>query len=584
MSFNSENLAKLDISALRSQRWYAPDTIRAFAHRQRSQQSGLNRDEFMGKPVIGIINTWSEMSPCHSHLRERAEAVKRAVWAAGGYPVELPALSVGEVLVKPTTMLYRNFLAMEAEELLRQHPIDGAVLLGGCDKSTPALLMGAISMDLPVIFCPAGPMSSGKWRGHVTGAGTHTKKFWDQLRLGAITQHDWIELEGAMTRSIGTCNTMGTASTMTSIADAMGFMLPGASSIPAADSRHVQMAAQCGQIIVDMVWHDHKPSRWLTRANFLNGVVAYMALGGSTNAAIHMIAMANRAGINLTLEDMESVAREVPVLANLFPSGDQLMEEFFFAGGLMAQLKKVESFLHLDAIGVTNRPVAQWIANATCYDDNVIRSLDNPVVPLSRGCALTVLRGNLCPNGAVMKSSAAKPELRHHKGPAIVFDSHQELSDRIDDPALEVTKESVIILRNAGPVGAPGMPEWGNLPIPKKLLQQGVTDMVRISDARMSGTHYGTCILHVAPEAAIGGPLALVRTGDLIELDIANGRLNMLVSDEELAERRRTLKPVHKVYERSYAALYQQHVTQADQGCDFDFLQAGSKVPEPPIF
>ncbi|MCZ4335707.1 L-arabinonate dehydratase [Aeromonas hydrophila] len=584
MSFNSENLAKLDISALRSQRWYAPDTIRAFAHRQRSQQSGLNRDEFMGKPVIGIINTWSEMSPCHSHLRERAEAVKRAVWAAGGYPVELPALSVGEVLVKPTTMLYRNFLAMEAEELLRQHPIDGAVLLGGCDKSTPALLMGAISMDLPVIFCPAGPMSSGKWRGHVTGAGTHTKKFWDQLRLGAITQHDWIELEGAMTRSIGTCNTMGTASTMTSIADAMGFMLPGASSIPAADSRHVQMAAQCGQIIVDMVWHDHKPSRWLTRANFLNGVVAYMALGGSTNAAIHMIAMANRAGINLTLEDMESVAREVPVLANLFPSGDQLMEEFFFAGGLMAQLKKVESFLHLDALGVTNRPVAQWIANATCYDDNVIRSLDNPVVPLSRGCALTVLRGNLCPNGAVMKSSAAKPELRHHKGPAIVFDSHQELSDRIDDPALEVTKESVIILRNAGPVGAPGMPEWGNLPIPKKLLQQGVTDMVRISDARMSGTHYGTCILHVAPEAAIGGPLALVRTGDLIELDIANGRLNMLVSDEELAERRRTLKPVHRVYERSYAALYQQHVTQADQGCDFDFLQAGSKMPEPPIF
>lgn len=584
MSFNSENLAKLDISALRSQRWYAPDSIRAFAHRQRSQQSGLNREEFMGKPVIGIINTWSEMSPCHSHLRERAEAVKRAVWAAGGYPVELPALSVGEVLVKPTTMLYRNFLAMEAEELLRQHPIDGAVLLGGCDKSTPALLMGAISMDLPVIFCPAGPMSSGKWRGHVTGAGTHTKKFWDQLRLGAITQHDWVELEGAMTRSIGTCNTMGTASTMTSIADAIGFMLPGASSIPAADSRHVQMAAQCGQTIVDMVWHDHKPSRWLTRANFINGVVAYMALGGSTNAAIHLIAMANRAGITLTLEDMEAVAREVPVLANLFPSGDQLMEEFFFAGGLMAQLKKVQQFLDLNAIGVTNRPVADWIANANCYDNNVIRSLDNPVVPLSQGCALAVLRGNLCPNGAVMKSSAAKPELRHHKGAAIVFDSHQELSDRIDDPALDITKDSVVILRNAGPVGAPGMPEWGNLPIPKKLLQEGVTDMVRITDARMSGTHYGTCILHVAPESAIGGPLALVRTGDIIELDIAKGSLNMLVSDEELAERRRTLKPVHKVYERSYAALYQQHVTQADQGCDFDFLQAGSKVPEPPIF
>ncbi|MGL5758505.1 L-arabinonate dehydratase [Plesiomonas sp.] len=584
MLFDAKQARKRDISELRSQRWYAPDTIRAFAHRQRSQQTGLNREEFMGKPVIGIINTWSEMSPCHSHLRDRAEAVKRAVWAAGGYPVELPALSVGEVLVKPTTMLYRNFLAMEAEELLRQHPIDGAVLLGGCDKSTPALLMGAISMDLPVIFCPAGPMSSGKWHGHVTGAGTHTKKFWDQLRLGAITQHDWVELEGAMTRSIGTCNTMGTASTMTSIADAIGFMLPGASSIPAADSRHVQMAAQCGKAIVDMVWYNHKPSNWLTKANFMNGVVAYMALGGSTNAAIHLIAMANRARINLTLEDMESIARKIPVLANLFPSGDQLMEEFFFAGGLMAQLKKIEQFLALDAVGVTNRPVSDWIAHAECYDDNVIRSLNNPVVPLSQGCALTVLRGNLCPNGAVMKSSAAKPELRKHCGPAIVFDTHQELSDRIDDPALDVSKDSVIVLRNAGPVGAPGMPEWGNLPIPKKLLQQGVTDMVRISDARMSGTHYGTCVLHVAPESAVGGPLALVQTGDLIELDIENGSLNMLVSDEELAERRRNLKPQHKVYERSYAALYQQHVTQADQGCDFDFLQAGSDVPEPPIF
>ncbi|MGL5948355.1 MAG: L-arabinonate dehydratase [Aeromonas sp.] len=584
LTFNPKQTRRLDITELRSQRWYAPDTIRAFAHRQRSQQTGLNREEFMGKPVIGIINTWSEMSPCHSHLRERAEAVKRAVWAAGGYPVELPALSVGEVLVKPTTMLYRNFLAMEAEELLRQHPIDGAVLLGGCDKSTPALLMGAISMDIPMIFCPAGPMSSGKWHGHVTGAGTHTKKFWDELRLGAITQHDWVELEGAMTRSIGTCNTMGTASTMTSIADAIGFSLPGASSIPAADSRHPQMAAQCGKAIVEMVWHDHKPSTWLKKANFINGVVAYMALGGSTNAAIHLIAMANRAGIKLTLEEMESVAREVPVLANLFPSGDQLMEEFFFAGGLLAQLKKVEQFLDVSAIGVTNQPVSAWLANAQCFDDNVIRDLSNPVVPLSQGCALTVLRGNLCPNGAVMKSSAAKPELRHHVGPALVFDTHQELSERIDDPALDVTKDTVLVLRNAGPVGAPGMPEWGNLPIPKKLLQQGVTDMVRISDARMSGTHYGTCVLHVAPEAAVGGPLALVQTGDIIELDIASGQLNMRVSDEELARRRAALKPTHKVYERSYAALYQQHVTQADEGCDFDFLQAGSRVPEPPIF
>lgn len=582
--FNQDCLVRLDVSALRSQRWYAPETIRAFAHRQRTQQMGFAREEFLGKPVIGIINTWSDMSACHSHLRERAEAVKRGVWAAGGFPVELPALSMGEVMVKPTTMLYRNFLAMEAEELLRQHPIDGVVLLGGCDKSTPALLMGALSMDIPAIFCPAGPMTTGKWHGQVTGAGTHTKKFWDELRLGAITQHDWVELEGAMTRSIGTCNTMGTASTMTSIADAMGFTLPGASSIPAADCRHPQMASQCGSTIVDMVWYNHKPSRWLTKANFLNGIAAYMALGGSTNAAIHLIAMANRANIDLSLTDMEALARQIPVLANLFPSGKGLMDDFFFAGGLMAQLKKISQFLHLDAKGVTNQPVSHWIENAHCYDDETIRSLDNPVIPLSQGCALTVLHGNLCPNGAVMKSSAASPQLRHHTGPALVFDTHQQLSEQIDAPDLAVTKDTVIILRNAGPVGAPGMPEWGNLPIPKKLLQQGVTDMVRISDARMSGTHYGTCILHVAPEAAVGGPLALVQTGDLVELNIAAGSLNMLVDETELALRRAALKPTHQVFSRSWAALYQQHVTQANEGCDFDFLQSGSTVPDPPIF
>ncbi|WP_258041659.1 IlvD/Edd family dehydratase [Citrobacter amalonaticus] len=584
MMFNQDCLVRREVTELRSQRWYAPETIRAFAHRQRTQQMGFGREEFLGKPVIGIINTWSDMSACHSHLRERAEAVKRGVWAAGGFPVELPALSMGEVMVKPTTMLYRNFLAMEAEELLRQHPIDGVVLLGGCDKSTPALLMGALSMDIPTIFCPAGPMTTGKWHGQVTGAGTHTKKFWDQLRLGAITQHDWIELEGAMTRSIGTCNTMGTASTMTSIADAMGFTLPGASSIPAADCRHPQMATRCGKTIVDMVWYDHKPSRWLTKKNFLNGIAAYMALGGSTNAAIHLIAMANRASITLSLADMEEIAHKVPVLANLFPSGKGLMDDFFFAGGLMAQLKKISQFLHLDARGVTNMPVSAWIENADCYDDETIRDLSNPVIPLSQGCALTVLHGNLCPNGAVMKSSAASPHLRHHVGPALVFDTHQQLSDQIDDPELNVTRDTVIILRNAGPVGGPGMPEWGNLPIPKKLLQQGVTDMVRISDARMSGTHYGTCILHVAPEAAVGGPLALIQTGDLVELNIEAGTLNMRVDDTELAQRRTALKPTHQTFSRSWSALYQQHVTQADEGCDFDFLQNGSDIPEPPIF
>ncbi|MCP9758864.1 dihydroxy-acid dehydratase [Aquitalea sp. S1-19] len=575
---------KKELSELRSQRWYAPNSIRAFAHRQRTQQMGMRRDEFMNKPVIGIINTWSDMSPCHSHLRERAEAVKRAVWAAGGYPVELPALSVGEVLVKPTTMLYRNFLAMETEELLRSHPIDGAVLLGGCDKSTPAMLMGAISMDIPMLFCPAGPMSNGKWRGTTTGAGTHTKKYWDELRLGNITQHDWVDLEGAMTRSIGTCNTMGTASTMTSIADAIGFMLPGASSIPAADSRHPQMASACGTRIVEMVWEDRKPSKWLTREHFLNGVAVYMALGGSTNAAIHLIAMARRAGVALTLDDMAEMATKVPVLANLFPSGDKLMEDFFFAGGLLAQMKKIEQFLHTDCAGVSGKPLKELLADASCYDDETIRGLDNPVVALEKGATLAVLRGNLAPRGAVMKSSAANPKFRKHVGPALVFDTHQELSDRIDDPNLDVTEDTVLILRNAGPVGAPGMPEWGNLPIPKKLLEKGVRDMVRMTDARMSGTHYGSCILHVTPEAAIGGPLALVRTGDLIELDIAAGSLNMIVDDEELERRRTGFKPVHHQYARSFAALYQQHVTQADEGCDFDFLQSPSAVREPDIF
>ncbi|TIC83405.1 L-arabinonate dehydratase [Crenobacter intestini] len=575
---------KKALSELRSQRWYAPNSIRAFAHRQRTQQMGMRREEFMNKPVIGIINTWSDLSPCHSHLRERAEAVKRAVWAAGGYPVELPALSVGEVLVKPTTMLYRNFLAMETEELLRSHPIDGAVLLGGCDKSTPAMLMGAISMDIPMLFCPAGPMSNGKWRGTTTGAGTHTKKYWDELRLGNITQHDWIDLEGAMTRSIGTCNTMGTASTMTSIADAIGFMLPGASSIPAADSRHPQMASACGTRIVEMVWEDLKPSKWLTREHFLNGVAVYMAIGGSTNAAIHLIAMARRAGVELTLDDMADMATKVPVLANLFPSGDKLMEDFFFGGGLLAQMKKIEQFLHTDCAGVSGKPLKELLANAECYDDETIRGLDNPVVPLEKGATLAVLRGNLAPRGAVMKSSAANPKFRKHVGPALVFDTHQELSDRIDDPNLDVTEDTVVILRNAGPVGAPGMPEWGNLPIPKKLLEKGVRDMVRMTDARMSGTHYGSCILHVTPEAAVGGPLALVRTGDLIELDIAAGKLNMIVDDEELERRRAEFKPVHHQYARSFAALYQQHVTQADEGCDFDFLQSPVAVREPDIF
>jgi dihydroxy-acid dehydratase len=573
-----------DIAELRSQRWFASDDMRGFAHRQRTQQMGMRRDEFMNRPVIAIINTWSEMSPCHAHLRDRAEAVKRGIWQAGGYPVELPALSVGEVMVKPSTMLYRNFLAMECEELLRSHPVDGAVLLGGCDKSTPGLLMGAISMDLPTIFCPAGPMANGQWRGQKTGAGTHTKKYWDELRAGNITQDDWVDLESRMTRSIGTCNTMGTASTMTSIVDAMGLTLPGASSIPAVDSGHTRMASACGVRIVEMVWADLKPSDLLDRASFNNGLVAYMALGGSTNAAVHMVALARRAGVELTLDDMAEMAVRVPVCANLFPSGEYLMEDFYFAGGILAQLNKLARHLDLSRPTVNGKTLGENLAGAECWNDDIIRGEDDPIVPLSRGKTLAVLRGNLSPNGAVMKSSAANPKFLRHVGPAMVFDSPGDMNRTLDDPDLDVTENTVIVLRNAGPVGAPGMPEWGNLPIPKKLLKQGVRDMVRICDGRMSGTHYGTCILHVTPEAAIGGPLALVQTGDLIELDVRAGTLNMLVDEAEIARRRAAWTPTAVRYERSFAALYQQHVSQADEGCDFDFLSRGAPVADPAIY
>ncbi len=569
---------------MRSERWFARSDMRGFAHRQRLQQIGLRREEFLGRPVIAVINTWSDLSPCHAHLRDRAEAVKRGILLAGGYPVELPAMSVGEVMVKPSTMLYRNFLAMETEELLRSHPIDGTVLLGGCDKSTPGLLMGAISMDLPAIYCPAGPMSNGQWRGVKTGAGTHTRKYWDELRAGKISDSDWVDLESRMTRSIGTCNTMGTASTMTSMADAMGFTFTGASSIPAADSGHVRMASACGERIVAMVKEDLRPSRFLTRHSFDNAVAACMALGGSTNAAIHIIALAGRAGVALGLNDLGAMAARIPVCANLFPSGTALMEDFFFAGGLRALLAKLRDHLHLDSQTVEGRSLGEALLDAPCYDDDVIRGLDDPVVPLSRGSTLAVLRGNLCPDGAVIKSSAADAALLRHEGRALVFDDHADLSARIDDPDLDVDAQTVLVLRHAGPVGAPGMPEWGNLPIPKKLLAQGVRDMVRISDGRMSGTHYGCCIVHVAPEAAIGGPLALIRTGDIVRLDVAAGRLDVLVADDELARRRDHWQKPVSPYRRSYAALYQAHVGQAPQGCDFDFLTGRQPTPEPAIF
>ncbi|CAM4049639.1 L-arabinonate dehydratase [Bordetella tumbae] len=577
------------IGELRSQRWFAGESIRGFAHRQRMQQQGLNREEFMGRPIIGILNTWSDLSPCHAHLRDRAQAIKRGVLQAGGYPLELPAMSLGEVMVKPTTMLYRNFLAMEAEELIRSLPLDGVVLLGGCDKTTPGLVMGAISMGIPAIFCPAGPMLNDRYKGQAVGAGTHTKKYWEQYTIGAIDQDEWISLEARMTRAPGTCNTMGTASTMTAIVEAMGLALPGSTSVPAMDAGHTRMAWSCGTRIVDMVWEDLTPSRILSRASFLNGVAAWMALGGSTNAAVHLPAMANRAGIELGLNDFDSMARQVPVIANLFPSGNRLMEDFYYAGGLPALLNRIRDVLALDALTCTGKTLGANIEGHASTDDDVIRPLNNPVVSATDDCpeacmALAVLHGNLCPDGAVIKPSAASARLLKHTGPALVFDSNADMLAAINDPALDVDENTVLVLRNGGPVGGPGMPEWGNLPIPKKLLEKGITDILRLSDSRMSGTHYGTCVLHISPESAVGGPLALIRTGDLIQLDIAKRQLDVLVSEAELAQRRQQWTPPAQNYERGYTRIYQAEVTQAHQGCDFKALEGTAPTPEPSIY
>jgi dihydroxy-acid dehydratase len=566
---------------LRSARWYLADDMRAFAHRQRTQQMGVPRADFMERPVVAVVNTWSELSPCHIHLRDRAEAVKDGIRQAGGLPVELPAMSLGEVIVKPTTMMYRNFLAMEVEELLRSHPVDGAVLLGGCDKTTPGLVMGALSMDLPAIYVPAGPMSNARWRGQKVGAGTHTRKFWDELRAGKLTQDDWVELESRMTRTIGTCNTMGTASTMTALVDAMGLTLPGASSIPASDSGHPRMAQEAGARIVGMIWEDLKPSDVLSQDSIANALVTLMALGGSTNAVVHLVAIARRAGLKLSLEDFDAEGRRTPVLANVFPAGDNLMEDFHFAGGLRALLARLAGRLKLGARTVNGRTLGENIADAKVWEDDVIRPLDRPV---STGSPIAVLRGNLAPEGAVIKASAADPRLAKHRGRAVVFRNHADMSARIDDPALPVDADSVLVLQDAGPVGGPGMPEWGALPIPKKLLAQGVRDMVRVSDARMSGTHYGTCVLHVAPESRVGGPLALVRDGDMIELDVAARRLHLDVPAAELDRRRAAWTPPPKRYVRSYGMLVERHIGQAHEGADFDFLERGAAVPEPEIF
>jgi dihydroxy-acid dehydratase len=566
---------------LRSAAWFTGEGMRAFSHRSRMRQLGLSAEEHLGKPVIAILNTWSDINPCHMHLRERAEQVKRGVWQAGGFPVEFGVATLSETFCKPTPMLYRNLLSMEAEELLRSYPVDGAVLMGGCDKTTPALVMGAASMGLPAIFVPAGPMLRGNYRGTTLGSGTDLWKFWDDKSAGLIGDCEMAEVECGIARSPGHCMTMGTASTMTSAAEALGLTLPGAASIPAVDSAHYRMAAASGRRIVEMVWDDLTISRLLTHEAFQDAVATVLALGGSTNAAIHLIAMAGRCGVPLTLDDFDAISRRVPVLANIRPSGAYLMEDFYYAGGLpalLSQLALVPGALHLERITATGRPLGDQLENAIVHNEDVIRSPDRP---LAAEGGLAVLHGNLAPDGAVIKPIAADPALLKHTGPAVVFDSYRQMQQQINDPRLGITPDSVLVLRNAGPRGGPGMPEYGMLPIPDYLLAQGLRDMVRISDARMSGTSYGACVLHVAPESFVGGPLALVRTGDLITLDVAARSLRLETSDDELARRRAAWQPPPPRFERGYGALYSEHVTQADQGCDFGFLARPGRNPEP---
>ena len=575
---------KWNYTGSRSARWFDPDDLRSFGHRSRAMQMGYSREDWEGKPVIALINSWSDINQCHAHFRARAEDVRRGILQAGGFPIELPTLSLSEQFVKPTTMLYRNMMAMEVEELIRSHPVDGAVLMGGCDKTTPALLMGAISAGVPSIFMPAGPMLRGNWRGKTLGSGSDAWKYWDERRAGNITDTQWGELEAGIARSYGVCMTMGTASTMTAIAEALGVCLSGSSSIPAPDANHKRMAAACGRRVVDLVFEDIKLTDIITPAIVENAVKVAMASGCSTNAIIHLIAIARRAGVELGLDDFDRLSKEIPVLANIRPTGDTyLMEDFYYAGGLPAMMKQMEDKLDLSVTTIDGTSLKQNIATADCHDEDVIRPLSNPVYHQG---SLAVLRGNIAPNGAVMKPAAAEERLHRHKGPALVFDSYPEMKEAIDDESLDVTPDHVLVLRNAGPVGGPGMPEWGMLPIPKKLVKQGVRDMLRLSDARMSGTSYGACILHASPEAFIGGPLALVKTGDIIEVNIPERTINMLVDDDELAKRKAEWVAPEPQATRGWNWISGQHIKQADEGCDFDFLETsfGRTAKEPDIF
>jgi len=563
---------------LRSSAWFGLVDRDGFIHRSWMKNQGLPDHLFDGRPVIGICNTWSELTPCNAHFRRIADYVKRGVYEAGGFPLEFPVMSLGETLMRPTTMMFRNLVSMDVEESIRANPIDGVVLLAGCDKTTPALLMGAASCDLPSLMISGGPMLNGKFRGENIGSGTHVWKFSEDVRSGAMSMCEFMQAEACMSRSAGHCMTMGTASTMACVVEALGIGMPTNAAIPAVDSRRYALAHMAGRRIVDMVKEDLRMSKILTRKAFENAIRAVGAVGGSTNAVIHLLALARRIGVELTLNDWDTLGRDIPCLVNLMPSGKYLMEDFYYAGGLPAVIRELGDLIHRDALTVNGKTMGENVAEAPCYNRDVIRT---PREALKPNSGIAVLKGNLCPNGAVLKPSAASPNLMKHRGRAVVFEDIEDFRARIDDSQLDIDETCVMVLKNCGPRGYPGMPEVGNMPLPPKILKQGVTDMVRISDARMSGTAYGTVVLHVSPEAAAGGVLALVRNGDMIELDVASRRLHLNVADDELGRRRAAWKAPQPVFDRGYYRLYHEHVLQADQGADLDFLAGKSGAPVP---
>jgi L-arabonate dehydrase len=569
------NLPRRRDGPLRSAEWFDRDDLDGFLHRSWLKAGGVTDEAFRGKPVIGISNSWSELVNCNVHLRALAEAVKRGVLQAGGFPLEFPVMSLGESLMKPTTMLYRNLMAMDVEESIRSNPLDGVVLLTGCDKTNPASIMGAASANVPAIVVTGGPMLNGHWRGRELGSCSDCWFFHEELRAGRLTGAEWKEIEGAMSRSHGHCMTMGTASTMACMTEALGLTLPGGAAIPAVDSRRYGLAEEAGRRIVDLVAEDIKPSDVLTEVAFENAIRVLHAVSGSTNAVLHLIAYGGRVGVDLPLRRFDELSTSTPWLVNLKPAGERLMEDFYYAGGLPAVMAQIADLLHLDALTVSGSTVGENIAGAEILDSTVIASAAEP---LQAHGSLVVLTGSLCPDGAVMKISAAEAKLLQHEGRAVVFEDVHDLAARVDDPDLDIDADSVMVLRNAGPVAVPGMPEWGHLPIPAKLLREGVSDLVRISDARMSGTSYGAVVLHVTPEAAVGGPLALVENGDRIRLDVAGRSLDLLVDDAELARRRAAWTRPTAKDERGYRRLYEDHVLQANEGCDFDFLRGRSPV------